>query len=205
MDDEAQVSPVASAGDALLSPITGNGPLSATLHYLLSLIAGDDPLSTVFIGFSSLVVISGPLFVVSGCLLSAVVDGGLLSTVSGCFLSYVASGSLLSAISGSGHLFTIFGSSLLSPLLSADFRALFLTSTPSRIYCSSLPSSLLFYSSLPFLPTLLARNPTLFTEKQLFDQAFITQRPIASIWQQEEVDLSSRQCLYSTFIKINRL
>lgn len=53
-------------------------------------------------------------------------------------------------------------------------RALFLPSTSSYTRCLLLLSLLLFHSSLPFLPTLLARNQFLFTEKRSFDQAFIT-------------------------------
>lgn len=71
-------------------------------------------------------------------------------------------------------------SSSSSSIYPAGFRALFLPSTLSCARRFSLPSSPLFHFSLPSSPTLLACNQTLFTEKRLFDQVFITQRLIAS-------------------------
>lgn len=155
------------------SPVIGSGSLSTVLDCFSSLIAGDSP-----------------LLAISNCLLSPIAGGGPLSTVSDRFLTLVVgdsplsvvSGRLLSPIAGDGPSSAIFGSSLLSLVPPADSRALFLESTPSCARHSFLPSSLLFYFSLLSLPTLLAHNPTLFTAKRLFNQVFITQRPIALIW-----------------------
>ncbi len=127
--------------------------------------------------------------------MSLIAGGGPLSTVSSRPLSLVAGDGPSSAVSGR----------LLSPVPPAGSRALFLTSTPSCAHCFSLPSLLLFHYSLPSSLISLARNPTLLTGKRLFDQAFITQRPIASKRQQEELDLSFGQYSCSVTIKINRL
>lgn len=144
----------ASVGSAPSSFVASNGPLFAVSGRPLSLVAGDSPLSTV-----------------SSHLSSSITGGDPSSTVSSRFSSSVADSGLLSTFSGGGPLFSI------PP---AGSRTLYLTSTLFYAHCSSLPSSPLFHSSLPSLLTALACNPIPFTGKRLFDQAFITQRPIAS-------------------------
>ena len=121
-----------------------------------------------------------PLSAISNCFLSHVASVDLLSTVSGHFLSFVTSSGPLSAVSG-GFL------SLMPP---AGSWALFLTSILSHAHCSFLPPSLFFHFSLLSLPTPLICNSILLIRKRLFDQAFITQKLIASTQQQEEHDLS---------------
>ena len=170
--------PVASTSSA--SGPSASGALS-------SFVAGSGLLSAIFDRSLSPVGSSNLLFAVLGCLLSTVLD---------CFLSLIASGGPLSAVSNS---------SSLSLVLPASSWALFLTSTPSRARHFSLPSSPLSHSFLPFLPISLAHNPALLTRKRLFDQVFITQRPIASTQQQEELDLSFEQYSYSISVNINRL
>ncbi len=110
----------------------------------------------------------------------------------------------MSPVSGGSFLSTVFNGGLLSLVPPAGSPALFLTSTSSRAHCSSLSSSPFFHSFLPSLPTPLTRNPAPLTGKRLFDQAFITQRPISLIRQQEELDFSFGQCSYSVSIKMNR-
>ncbi len=184
----------ASAGGAPSSSVAGDGPLSAVLDRLLSPIAR-----------------SGPLSIVSGRPLSPIAGGGSSSAISGRLSSPVAGGGLFSAVlvrpsspvAGDGSLSAVSGYSL-SPVPPADSQTLFLTSTPSHKRRSSLPSLPLFDSSLPSLPTLLAHNSAPLTGKRLFDQAFITQRPIASTRQQEELDLSFGQCSCSATVKMNR-
>lgn len=125
---------------------------------------------------------------ISGRFLSFDADSGPLSTVSGRLLSAIAGGCPLSAIfdrllsfvSSDGPSSIILGGGPLSPMLPAGSWALFLTSTLSCVHHSFLPSSPLFHSFLPSLPIPLTRNPTTLTGKRLFDQVFITQRPIAS-------------------------
>lgn len=144
----------ASASDVPSSPIAGSSPLSIVLGNFSSFITNGDPLSTVL-----------------GHLLSFVAGDNLLSIVSGHLSSLVIGSYLLSIVLG--H--------LSSPVSLAGNWALFLTSILSHIHCSSLPSLLFFYFSLLSLPISLAYDPTLLTGKKLFDQAFITQKSIASI------------------------
>lgn len=92
-----------------------------------------------------------------------------------------ANGAPSSLVAGGGSLSAVSGSDFLSPMLSVDFRALFLSSTPSRAHCFSLSSLSLFYYFLLFLPRLLARNPTPVIGKKSFNQTFITQRSNGSI------------------------
>lgn len=165
---------VTSSGSALWFLVT------TTVGYLISIITGDGLLFTVF---------GCLLSAVSTCLLSFVANSDLLFAVSSCFLFFIASDGLLSAIFGyflsfvasSGLFFAVSGSSPLSPIPFTSSQALFLLCTPFYTRHFSLPSPLLIYSFLPFLPTLIARNLTLHIRKRLFDQAFITQRPIVSI------------------------
>lgn len=200
-----------SAGDALLSP--SDGPLFAVLGCFLSFIAGDAFLSAFSDWLLSLIAGDSFLSAISGHLLSHVADGSLLAAVSDCFLSFVANISLLSAVfgcflssvAGSGLLFAVFDGGPLSLMLVASFWALFLLDTPSYACCSSLSSLLPFNSFLPSLPTPFARNLTPFTEKKLFDQGFITKRPVVSTQQFEKLDLSFGQYSYSAFVKINKL
>ncbi len=160
----------ASAGGDPSSPVADDVPLSAVCGRLLSLVAGVGPLSAVLgrllsfvagVGLSSAVLVR-PSFPVAGSSSS--------SAVSGRPLSLVTSGGLLSAVSGC----------LLFLVPPAGSQALFLTNNLSRTRCSSLPSSPLFHSFLPFSPTRLACNPAPLTRKRSFNQVFITQRPIAS-------------------------
>ncbi len=125
--------------------------------------AGGGPSSAVPGCSSSLISVGNPLSAVLGRLLSLIANGVPLSTVLGCPLSLVVGDGLLSVVLVR----------LLSFMPPAGSRALFLTSTPSCAHCSSLPSS----------PTPLAHDLAPLTGKRLFDQAFITQRPIASIRQ----------------------
>ncbi len=125
------------------SPITGDGPLSAVSGRLLSPITSSSSLSAI-----------------SGRLSLPVTRGGPLSTVSSRPSSFVTGDSLLSFIS--------VGSSL-AFMAPTGSRALFLTSIPSCVRCSSLPSLPLFHFSLPFLPISLTCNPTPLTGKRLFD------------------------------------
>ncbi len=184
-------SPITSADDAS-NMSTGGTPSS--------LIAGGGLLSAVSGCFSSLIAGGGLLSAFFGRSLSFVASGGPLSTIFGRSSSSVTSDdpssavsdSLLSLIAGGGPLFPLFGTGLLFPISPAGSWALFLTSTPSRARYSSLPSLSLFHSFLPSLSTLLTRNPTPLTGKRLFNQVFITQRPITSTQKQEELDLSFR-------------
>ncbi len=150
---------------------------SAPLYF----VASSGLLSAISGHFLSLITSGGPLSIVINCLSSSVASGYPLSIVSGRLSSPITSGGPLSAISNSGSLF------LVPP---ASSWALFLTSTPSHTYRSSLSSLLLFYISLPSLPIPLAPNPTPLTGKRLFDQAFIIQRPVDYIRSQEKLDLS---------------
>ncbi len=184
----------ASAGDAPSSPVAGVSPLSTVSGRPLSPVAGGGPLSAVSGSLLSLVTGGSPSSAVSGRPLSPVAGGGLSSAVSSRLLSPVAGGDPSSAVSGR----------LLSLVPPVGSRALFLTSTPSRARRSSLPSSPLFHSSLLSSPTPLARNPEPLTRKRSFDQAFITQKPIASTRQQEELDLSFGQCLCNATVEMNR-
>ena len=176
----------ASASGALSSLVADGSPLSAVLSYLLLLVAGSGLLSIVSSCFSSSITGSGLLSAIFGRILSFVASGDPLSAVFSRFLSFVTGSGLLSAILGrflsfvtsSSPLFAVFGSCLLSLMLFASFRALFLTSTLSRAHYSFLLSLPLFYFSLPSLPILLACKPAPLTEKKLFDPVFITQRPI---------------------------
>lgn len=181
------LSPVTSAGsagdtfaDSASSAFTSSAGNTSASNTLLSFITSSGPLSTVLGHFSSLVAGGGRMSAVSDCFLSSVTDGDLSSTISGCPSSSVAGSNLLFAVSDC-LLSPISGSSPLSLVLLISFRGLFLTSTPSCVHCSSLPSSPLFRSFLPSLPTPLTHNPTPFTRKRLFDQVFITQRLITSI------------------------
>ncbi len=162
----------ASASDASLSSIAGGDPLSIVLVCLLSPVISGGLLSAIFGCSLTLVAGSSPLFAISGCLSFCVISRGLLSAIFGRPLSLVTS---------VDPLFTISDGDPLSPMFSISSWLLFLTSTPSHTYRCSLSSLLLFHSFLSSSSTLLARNPTLLTGKRLFDQAFITQRPIVSI------------------------
>lgn len=51
---------------------------------------------------------------------------------------------------------------------------------------------------------LLAYFATIYIKKRLFNKAFITQKIFAFIELQEKINLSFRQCLYNTLIKINK-
>ncbi len=188
MASNAPSFPDASACCPPSSLIVGNGLLSAISSRLLSLVADDGLLSAVSGRLSSPITGSGSSSTILGCLLSLVAGVNPLSNVSGRFLSLVAGDGSLSAVLGC-FLFLFAGDGLLSAISgrplslvpTANFRTLSLTSTPSCARHSSLPSSPLFHFSLSSLPTPLARNPALLTGKRLFDQAFITQRPITSI------------------------
>ncbi len=176
-----------SAGGAPLTPVAGGGPSSAVSGRSSSPVAGSSPLSAVSSRPSSSVAGGGPLSAVSGRLSSPVAGGGPLSTVSGRPSPLVAGGGPSSAVLGrplsliaSGGPLSAVSGRPSSPVPPAGSRVLFLTSTPSRARHFSLFSSLLFHSSLPSLPTPLACNPASLSGKRLFDQAFITQRPIAS-------------------------
>lgn len=202
---------VASANGTSSSFITSDGLLSAISDCFSSLVASGDCLYAVFGCLLSLIASSGLLSTILGCPLSSIISGGLLSTVSGRFLSSVVGSSPLSAILGhllsfvtsGGFLSAVLGR-LLSPVPLAGFRALFLTSTLSYVHCFSLPSSPLFHFFLPSLPTPLARNPALLSGKRLFNPAFITQKPIASTQEEDELDLSFGQYSYSMSVKMNR-
>ncbi len=123
--------------------------MSTVSGHLLSLIVAGSSLSAVFDRLLSFIAGSGFLSTVFGHLSSLITSGGPLSTVFGRLSSLVAGSSPLSAISSD---------SPLSTMPSSGSGALFLTSTPSHTRRSSLPSLLLFYSSLPSLPIPLARN-----------------------------------------------
>lgn len=140
-----------SAGDA--------GNMSAKF-ILSSTIADDCLLSIVLVCFLSPVISSSLLSIVFGCLLSPVACDGLFSTISGRLLFHLADG---------GPLFAISGGDSFSPMSFIGSRTLFLTSTPSCVHLSSLPSLPLFHSFLPVLPTPLACNPTLLTRKRSFN------------------------------------
>ncbi len=177
------------------SPVTGGGPASAVSSRLLSLVTGGSPLSAVSGRLLYPVTGGGPLSAVLGRLSSPIAGGGSLSAVLGHLLSHIA---------GSGPSSAVLGRPLfLVP--SVGSRVLFLTSTPSRAHRSSLPSSPLLHSFLPFSPTPLTCNPAPLSGKKLFDQAFIIQKPITSIRQQEELDLSFGQCSCSASVKKNSL
>lgn len=163
----------ASTGSVLLFPVAGVNYLSIVSSRLLSLFARSDPLSTVFRCFLSLIAGADPLPTVFGCFFF-ITGGDPLSTISRHFLSLIADSDPLSAVSGGSPLFFV---------LPAGSQALFQTSTPSHVCHSSLLFLQLFHSFLPFLPTPLAHNPTPFTGKRLFNQAFIHPRPITSIQQ----------------------
>ncbi len=179
---------LSTISDDFLSPLAGGSLLSTVSGRFLSLVTDSSPLSVISGCFSSLVAGGAALSAISGRLLSSITGGSSLSTISSCFSSFVANDSPLSAVFvrflslviRNGLLFTIFDGDSLSPLLSTCSWALFLTSTLSYAHRSFLPPSPLFHSSLPSLPTPLAHNPTSLTGKRLFDQVFITQRPIAS-------------------------
>ena len=109
--------------------------------------------------FSFFIISGSPLFTIFNSFLSFITSNSPLSAISDCILSLVASGSFV---------FAVFDNSPLSPILSAGFWALFLTSIPSCACCFFLPFLSLFYFFLPFLPILLAHNPNLLTEKRLF-------------------------------------
>lgn len=166
-----------SAGGALLSPVAGGDLLSTMPGRSSSFIAGGDLLFAVSGHLLSFIAGNSLLFAISGRLWSTIASGIPLSTFSSCLLSPVTGGGPLSTISGylssfvigGGPLSVVFGGNLLSLMLLAGSQALFLTSTPSHTRCFSLLSLTLFHFSLPFLPTPLIRNPTLFTGKQLFD------------------------------------
>lgn len=143
-------------------------------------------------------------------------DGAPLSPFASacCFLSFSiasangAGGASTSAgdtSAGITPLFPVAGVSLLSAMPSVSSQALFLSSTPSCARCFSLLFSPFFHFSLPSSPLPLARNSTPFTGKRLFDQAFITQKPIASIQKYKKLDLRFGQCSYSVSAKINGL
>ena len=168
--------------------------LPTVIGCLLFLVTSNGLLSTVLSRFSSLVPSNSLLSAVLGRLLSFVAGGIPLSTILGCFLALFASG---------GHLSAVFGNSYLSPLTLAGSWALFLTSTPSHARCSSLPSLPLFYSFLSSSPILIAHNLALLTEKKLFDQVLMIQKPINSIRQKEELDLSF--CQYSCNVSIKMI
>ncbi len=112
-----------------------------------------------------------PLSTISGCFISSVASYGPLFAVFGCHLSAVAGDSPLFAVSDSGSL------SSMSPTSSWES---FLLCILSHTRCFSLLSLLFIHSFLPFSPPLLARNLTPHTRKRLFNQAFITQKPITS-------------------------
>ncbi len=178
----------ASAGGAPSFPVTGSGSSSAISGHPLSPVAGGGPSSAISSRPSSPVAGGGPLSAVSDCPSSFVAGGGPSSVVLGRPSSPVAGGGPLSAVSGYLSSPVAGGSSSsavlgrpLSPVPPASSWALFLTSIPSRARRSSLPSSPLFHSSLPSSSKPLAHDPAPLTGKRLFDQAFITQRPIASI------------------------
>lgn len=157
--------------DTPLSLIAGNSPLSAVSGCFLSLFASSGPMFIILGRFSSLVAVGSSLSTVFGHLSSLVIGSGILFAVLDSLLSSIAGDGLLSTISGDGS------SSSVPP---ADSQVLFLISTPFYTCHSSLLSLLLFHSFLFFLPTTLACNPASLTEKRLFDQAFMIQRPIAS-------------------------
>ena len=155
---------IAFASNATSSLVASGNPLSAVSGHLLSPIVSGRPLFVILGFFLSPVTGGGLLFAIFGRFSSLIASGGPLSAVLGCFLSLITSDGSLSAISSGGPLF------FMPPTGS---RALFLTSTPSYVRCSSLPFSLLFYFFLPSSLTPFTRNLVLLTKKRLFDQAFI--------------------------------
>lgn len=187
---------VLSGNNALLSFIIGGGFLSAVFSHLSFFVTSSGLLSAVLDCFSSLVIGDGLLLAISGHLLFLIIGDSLVSAILGRFLFFVIGSHILS---------TVFAGNPLSLLFSIGSRTLFLTNTLFYMHCFSLFFLPLFYSFLPSMLILLKCNPALLTKKRLFNHAFITQRSISSIQQQEKLDLSFRQGSYTAFIKINRL
>ena len=177
----ALLSSDASACCLRLSPIiyTGSANSPSTSGAPLSHIANSDLLSIVFSLFSLLITSGGPLFAISVHLLSLVIGSGLLSAILGCLLLIVL-GYSLSLSASDSPLLAISGGVLLFPMPHAYSCSLFLTNIPSCVRHSFLPYLPLFCSFLPSLLILFARNPAPLTGKRLFDQVFITQKPITS-------------------------
>lgn len=204
---------IASADSALSAFVTCSSLLSTILNHFLSFVTDDGLLSAVSDCFSFLITSNSSLSTVSYHLLSLVISNCFLSIVFNCFLSLVASdgpsstisSDLLFFVASSDFLSTVSDNSFLFFIPLAGSRALFLPNTLSCMCCFLLLSVLLFYSFLPSSPTLFTHHLTLFTGKKMFNQAFIAQKPIASIQQQKKLDLKFERCLYSTIVQIIRM